>query len=186
MKAASAVREDRPFGAVGQSAGLYLTEVSAYLKCFAASQQKYSGTLGIPVGPWALLASDGWKGKQGGRCMNTTWTRQYVLGSLEGSGTVFHHGLALIGVVAILLVSFAQRPVLRRAPGSLRDDRAIPYDGAVSLFEGAERRTPRSTRPGPVMCRAGTASRPTSTEVFVGAAHEAGREVGLDPLLILA
>lgn len=119
--------------------------------------------------------------------MNTTWTRQHLLGQFGRTATMLHHGLALVGLVAVLLVivrgkSFFFDEHLNRAVtiGS------IQYDGAVSLFEGALEADGRKYR-----ALANYVSRryriaPDVTEVFVGAAHEAGREVGLDPLLILA
>jgi hypothetical protein len=119
--------------------------------------------------------------------MNTTWTRQHVLGQFGRAGTILHHGLALVGLVAILLV-------IVRGKSLFYDDQqdrsatigAIQYDGGVSLFEGAEEADSQKYR-----ALASYVSRryriaPDVTEVFVGAAHEAGREVGLDPVLILA
>jgi len=119
--------------------------------------------------------------------MNTAWTRQDLLGQLGKSAAVLHHGLALIGLVAVLLVVargkslfFDEQPNRSATMGS------IQYDGAVSLFEGAQEADGQKYR-----ALASYVSRryriaPDVTEVFVGAAHEAGREVGLDPLLILA
>jgi hypothetical protein len=119
--------------------------------------------------------------------MNTAWTRQDLLGQLGKSAAVLHHGLALIGLVAVLLVVargkslfFDEQPNRSATMGS------IQYDGAVSLFEGAQEADGQKYR-----ALASYVSRryriaPDVTEVFVGAAHEAGREVGLDPVLILA
>jgi soluble lytic murein transglycosylase-like protein len=119
--------------------------------------------------------------------MNTTWTRQELLGKLGKAAAVVHHGLALIGLVAVLLV-------IARGKTLFFDEQAnrsatigaIQYDGAVSLFEGAQEADGQKYR-----ALASYVSRryriaPDVTEVFVGAAQEAGREVGLDPLLILA
>src|SRR5206468_8077727 len=63
---------------------------------------------------------------------------------------------------------------------------SIHYDKAVSLFEGAEQADGQKYR-----ALANYVSRryriaPDVSEMFVGAAYEAGRQVGLDPLLILA
>jgi soluble lytic murein transglycosylase-like protein len=110
-----------------------------------------------------------------------------LLGYFGKTALVLHHGLALIGLVAVLLVVargknlfFDEQPSRSATIGS------IQYDGAVSLFEGAEEADGPKYR-----ALASYVSRryriaPDVTEVFVGAAHEAGREVGLDPLLILA
>jgi transglycosylase-like protein with SLT domain len=119
--------------------------------------------------------------------MNTTWNRQHLLGQFGKIAGVLHHGLALIGLVAVLLVLvrgkalfFDEQPSRAETMGS------IHYGGAVSLFEGAEEANSQKYR-----ALANYVSRryriaPDVTEVFVGAAHEAGRQVGLDPLLILA
>lgn len=119
--------------------------------------------------------------------MKTTWTRQHLLGQFGRAAALLHHSLALIGLVAVLLV-------IVRGKGLYFDEQAnhsatigsIHYDGAISLFEGAEEADSQKYR-----ALASYVSRryriaPDVTEVFVGAAHEAGREVGLDPVLILA
>ena len=119
--------------------------------------------------------------------MNTTWTRQDLLGKLGKTAAFVHHGLALIGLVAVLLV-------IARGKTLFFDEQAnrsatigsIQYDGAVSMFDGAQEADGEKYR-----ALANYVSRryriaPDVTEVFVGAAREAGREVGLDPLLIVA
>jgi soluble lytic murein transglycosylase-like protein len=119
--------------------------------------------------------------------MNTTWNRQRLLGQLARAGEILHHSLALIGLVAVLLVLVRGKSLLydeqSSRPATIG---AIHYDGTVSLFEGAEEADSQKYR-----ALANYVSRryriaPDVTEVFVGAAHEAGRQVGLDPLLILA
>jgi energy-converting hydrogenase Eha subunit A len=119
--------------------------------------------------------------------MNTTWNKQYLLGQFGKSAAMLHHGLALIGLVAILLVVVRGKSLFfDEQPSRAATIGSIHYDGAVSLFEGAEEADGQRYR-----ALANYVSRryriaPDVTEVFVGAAHEAGREVGLDPLLILA
>ena len=121
--------------------------------------------------------------------MNTTWNRQYLLGQFGKAAGILHHGLALIGLVAVLLVVvrgkslFYDEQPSRSATITIG---SIHYDAGTSLFEGAEEADGQKYR-----ALANYVSRryriaPDVTEVFVGAAHEAGREVGLDPLLILA
>ncbi len=119
--------------------------------------------------------------------MNTTWTKQGLLGRFGKVATVLHHGLALIGFAAVVLILvrgktlFFDESVSRSAAvGSIR------YDGAVSLLDGADDADTRKYR-----ALANYVSRryriaPDVTEQFVGAAYDAGRQVGLDPLLILA
>ena len=70
--------------------------------------------------------------------MNTTWTRQELLGKLGKTAAFVHHGLALIGLVAVLFVIargktlfFDEQPSRAATIGS------IQYDGAMPLFEGA-------------------------------------------------
>jgi soluble lytic murein transglycosylase-like protein len=120
--------------------------------------------------------------------MNTTWTtRQYLLGQFGKAGAVLHHGLALIGLVAILLVVVRGKSLFYdEHQNRSATTGSIQYDAALSLFEGAEEADSQKYR-----ALASYVSRryriaPDVTEMFVGAAHEAGREVGLDPLLILA
>ncbi len=118
--------------------------------------------------------------------MNTTWNRQYLLGQFGKAAAILHHGLALVGLVAVLLVVvrgkglfFDEQPSRSATIGSIR------Y-GAVSVFEGAEEAETEKYRALASYLSRRYRIAPDMTEVFVGAAHEAGREVGLDPLLILA
>jgi hypothetical protein len=119
--------------------------------------------------------------------MNTTWNRQYLLGQFGKAAGILHHGLALIGLVVLLLVVVRGKSLFYdEQPSRSATIGAIHYDGGTSLFEGAEEADGQKYR-----ALANYVSRryriaPDVTEVFVGAAHEAGREVGLDPLLILA
>lgn len=119
--------------------------------------------------------------------MNTTWIKQRLLGQLGKTAAVLHHGLALIGLVAVLLVVVRGKSLFFEEQASRSATiGSIQYDGAVSLFEGEQEADGQKYR-----ALANYVSRryriaPDVTEVFVGAAHEAGREVGLDPLLILA
>jgi hypothetical protein len=119
--------------------------------------------------------------------MNTTWTRQDLLGQVGKAAAVLHHGLALIGLVAVLLVIargknlfFDEQPDRSATIGS------IQYDGTSSLFEGAQEADGQKYRALAAYVSRRYRIAPDVTEVFIGAAHEAGREVGLDPLLILA
>ena len=119
--------------------------------------------------------------------MNTTWARQYLLGQFGKTAAMLHHGLALIGLVAILLVVargkalfFDEQPDRSATVGS------IHYDGATSLFEGAAEADGQKYRALASYLSRRYRIAPDVTELFIGAAHEAGKEVGLDPLLILA
>jgi len=117
--------------------------------------------------------------------MNTTWTKQGLLVRFAKVATVLHHGLAFIGLAAVVLVLVRGKALFfdesaSAAVGSIR------YDGAVSLLDGADDADTQKYR-----ALANYVSRkyriaPDVTEQFVGAAYDAGRQVGLDPLLILA
>jgi soluble lytic murein transglycosylase-like protein len=128
--------------------------------------------------------------------MNTTDAKQGLLGRLRNAATVsrfkklatvLHHGLALTGLVAVVLI-------LMRGKALFFDEHATPsaaigsirYDGAISLLDKADDPDAEKYR-----ALANYVSRkyriaPDATEQFVGAAYDAGRQVGLDPLLILA
>ena len=119
--------------------------------------------------------------------VNTTWTKQGLLVRFGRVATILHRGLALIGLAAVVLVLvrgktlfFDESAARSAAVGSIR------YDGAVSLLDGADDADTQKYR-----ALANYVSRkyriaPDVTEQFVGAAYDAGRQVGLDPLLILA
>ena len=119
--------------------------------------------------------------------MNTTGAKQGLLDQFGKVATVLHHGLALIGLVVVVLI-------LARGKALFFDEHASPspaigsirYEGAISLLDGADDADAQKYR-----ALANYVSRkyriaPDVTEQFVGAAYDAGRRVGLDPLLILA
>jgi len=119
--------------------------------------------------------------------MNTTWTRQDLLGHFGKTAAILHHGLALIGLVAVLLVIARGKTLFYdEHPSRSATMGSIQYDGAVPLFEGAQEVDGQKYRAVANYVSRRYRIAPDVTEVFVGAAHEAGREVGLDPLLILA
>src|SRR5256712_13325000 len=119
--------------------------------------------------------------------MNSTWVKQDLLDRFGRVATVLHHGLALIGLAAVVLILargktlfFDEHASRSTAVGSIR------YDGAISLLDRADDADTQKYR-----ALANYVSRkyriaPDVTEQFVGAAYDAGRQVGLDPLLILA
>ena len=119
--------------------------------------------------------------------MNTTWTKQGLLDQFGRVAAILHHGLAFIGLAAVVLILVRGKTLFvdehasrSTAVGSIR------YDGAVSLLDRADDTDTQKYR-----ALANYVSRkyriaPDVTEQFVGAAYDAGRQVGLDPLLILA
>src|SRR2546426_1757007 len=71
--------------------------------------------------------------------MNTTWVKQDLLDRFGRVATVLHHGLALIGLAAVVLLLvrgktlfFDEHASRSTAVGSIR------YDGAVSLLDRAD------------------------------------------------
>jgi len=123
--------------------------------------------------------------------MNTTGAKQGLLGQFGTVATVLHHGFAFIGLAAVVLILMRGKTLffdehvshsaaVSAAVGSIR------YDEAVSLLGRADDADAQKYR-----ALANYVSRkyriaPDVTEQFVGAAYDAGRQVGLDPLLILA
>lgn len=119
--------------------------------------------------------------------MNTTWNRQYLLGQFGKTAAILHHGLALIGLIAVLLVLVRGKSLFYdEEPNHSASIGSIHYDGGISLFEGAEEADGQKYRALAAYVSRRYRIAPDVTEVFVGAAHEAGRQVGLDPILILA
>src|SRR5260221_1636128 len=119
--------------------------------------------------------------------MNTTWTRQGLLDQFARVATILQHGLAFMGLAAVVLILVRGKPLFCDDPASRSAAvGSIRYDGAVSLLDGADDADTQKYR-----ALANYVSRkyriaPDVTEQFVGAAYDAGRQVGLDPLLILA
>ena len=119
--------------------------------------------------------------------MHTTWTKQDLLGKLGKTAALVHHGLALIGLIAVLLFIARGKTLFSdEQPNRSATIGAIQYDGAVSVYEGAQDADGEKYRAVANYVSRRYRIAPETTEVFVGAAQEAGREVGLDPLLIIA
>ena len=119
--------------------------------------------------------------------MNTAGTKQGLLEQFGKVATMLHHGLALIGLTAVVLVLmrgralfFDESSVRPATIGSIR------YDGAVSLLERADDADAQKYRALSNYVSRRYRIAPDVIEQFVGAAFDAGRQVGLDPLLILA
>jgi Transglycosylase SLT domain len=119
--------------------------------------------------------------------MNTAWNRQHLLAQLDRAAAILHHGLALIGLVAVLLVLVRGKNLFFDGPSNHSATiGSIRYDTSVSLFEGEEEADSEKYRALASYLSRRYRIAPDVTEVFVGAAHDAGKQVGLDPLLILA
>jgi soluble lytic murein transglycosylase-like protein len=119
--------------------------------------------------------------------MNTTEAKQSLLGRFGKVATVLHHGLALVGLAAVVLIVMRGKALFFDEQVSPSEAiGAIRYDGTVSLVERVDDADAQKYR-----ALANYVSRkyriaPDVTEQFVGAAYDAGRQQGLDPLLILA
>lgn len=119
--------------------------------------------------------------------MNITEWSVHWMGRLGGAGRVLHHGLALVGVAAVVVV-------LIRGTAFLFDDQVVPpatmgairYDGALGPLALAEGMDAEKYRALVSYVSRRYRVAPDVIERFVGAAYDAGRNTGLDPLLILA
>ena len=120
--------------------------------------------------------------------MNTTVLNQRLLGQLRTVGAMLHQGLALLGLAAVVLLLIRGQPVFPGEEGSVDSAAigAIRFDGAVSLLERADGDDPQKYQA--LVSHLSRRYRIASdvTEQFVGAAYDAGQQLGLDPLLILA
>ena len=119
--------------------------------------------------------------------MSTTGLRQGLLDPLGRLFAVLHHGLALIGLAAVVVILvrgkalfFDEGPLRAATVGSIR------YDGTVSLLERVDSADGQKYQALINYVSRRYRIAPDVIEQFVGAAHDAGRQVGLDPLLILA
>jgi soluble lytic murein transglycosylase-like protein len=95
---------------------------------------------------------------------------------------MLHHGLALVGLAAVIFVVMQSAIGLPDNLGRAAAQGAIRYDG--DLLSGADAPDRHQALVSYVSRRYRVAS--SATEQLVDAAYDAGQEVGLDPLLILA
>ncbi len=118
--------------------------------------------------------------------MNTTGLKQRLLGQLGTVAAILHQGLAFIGLAAVVLLLIRGKPVFPgESPSGPAAIGAIRFDGVVSLLERAEDVDNKYQALVNYLSRRYRIA-PDVTEKFVGAAYDAGEQVGLDPLLILA
>jgi len=117
--------------------------------------------------------------------MNTIRLKQRIV-EWSGRGAVLlHHGLALVGLVALALVVI-RGATLEEDTGRPASIGAIRYDGVVSSLGRADSAENEKVRALVNYLSKRYRIAPDFTEQFVGAAFDAGQQVGLDPLLILA
>lgn len=121
--------------------------------------------------------------------MNTAQSKAHPLMRRLGTvAAILHHGLALFGLVAVVLVLIRAVHFQPVEDGSGRSSSigAIRYDGSLAQSDSIEGANSRKLRALVTYVSKRYRIAPDITEQFVGAAYDAGQQVGLDPLLILA
>lgn len=119
--------------------------------------------------------------------MSTTGLRQDLLDQFRRLAAIFHHGLAFIGLAAVVIILVRGKTLfLDETPGRAAAVGSIRYDGTVSLLERVDSADGEKYQALISYVSRRYRIAPDVIEQFVSAAHEAGRQVGLDPLLILA
>ena len=119
--------------------------------------------------------------------MNTATLKQYVE---SGIGRVFgflHNGLALLGLAALLVLTLEGGRYAFPAPtigGKATAFGTIRYDG-ISIFEPVEPDDPKYRAIANYLSHKYKVAL-DATERFVSGAYDAGQQLGVDPLLILA
>jgi soluble lytic murein transglycosylase-like protein len=118
--------------------------------------------------------------------MNTATLKQGFHGRLGTLVAALHHGLALIGLVAIALVVLRGKALIADEDNHSAMVGSIRFDGAVALLDRSdEADNPKYRALVSYLSRRYRVA-PDATQQLVSAAYGAGQEVGLDPLLILA
>src|SRR5258708_33678235 len=119
--------------------------------------------------------------------MSTTELRQDLLDQFRRLAAILHHGLAFVGLAAVVIVLVRGKALFfDESPGPAAAAGSIRYDGTVSLLERVDSADSEKYRALINYVSRRYRIAPDVIEQFVGAAHDAGRQVGLDPLLILA
>jgi soluble lytic murein transglycosylase-like protein len=110
------------------------------------------------------------------------------LGRLGPTVTMLHHGLALIGLIAMVLVltRTVQFQPIDGSAGRSAANGSIRYEGQVAPMEVLDGANTEKFKALVSYLSRRYRIAPDITEQFVGAAYDSGHQVGLDPLLILA
>ncbi|TMI72529.1 MAG: lytic transglycosylase domain-containing protein, partial [Bacillati bacterium ANGP1] len=118
--------------------------------------------------------------------MSATVLRQELLDQFRRLVAILHHGLAFVGLAAVVIVLVRGKALfLEEALGPAAAVGAIRYEGTVSLLERVDGADSQKYRALINYVSRRYRVAPDVIEQFVGAAHDAGRQVGFDPLLIL-
>jgi hypothetical protein len=119
--------------------------------------------------------------------MSTIGLKQDLLDQFRRLVEILHHGLAFIGLAAVVIILVRGKALFfDENPGPAATVGSIRYDGTVSLLERVDSEDGQKYRALINYVSRRYRIAPDVIEQFVGAAHDAGRQVGLDPLLILA
>jgi hypothetical protein len=120
------------------------------------------------------------------RCvMNTATLRHYLTNRFGKAAGLLHDSLAMVGLAALLLVMQGARLAAPDQSGAKATAfGTIRYEGG-SLFEAAEAENPKYRVIASYLSRRYKVAS-DATEQLVGGAFDAGQQVGVDPLLILA
>lgn len=119
--------------------------------------------------------------------MDTAGLKQRFLGQFRTVAAILHQGLAFVGLVAVVLLLIRGKPVFPgEDPSGSAAIGAIRFDAVVSLLERTDGADGQKFQALVNYLSRRYRIAPGVTEQFVGAAYDAGQQVGLDPLLILA
>ncbi len=119
--------------------------------------------------------------------MSATVLRQELLDQFRRLVAILHHGLAFVGLAAMVIILVRGKALFfDESPGPAAATGSIRYDGTVSVLERVDSADSEKYRALINYVSRRYRIAPDVIERFVGAAHDAGRQVGLDPLLILA
>jgi hypothetical protein len=119
--------------------------------------------------------------------MSTTGLRQDLLDQFRRLVAILHHGLAFIGLAAVVIILVRGKALFfEESPGPAAAVGSVRYDGTISLLERVDSADSQKYQALISYVSRRYRIAPDVIERFVGAAHDAGRQVGLDPLLILA
>lgn len=114
--------------------------------------------------------------------------KQIAVRSYDFTGTFLHNGLAVFGAVAVIALLMGARPVVDQdvQPGTASASfGTIRHEGISVLVPTAGTENPEYRALAVYLARRYKVAQ-DATEQLVGAAHEAGSRIGVDPLLLLA
>jgi soluble lytic murein transglycosylase-like protein len=120
--------------------------------------------------------------------MSMSRLKYHLAGRLGPALTVLHHGLALIGFLAlvVVLVRTPYSQPIEESAGRSTTMGTIRYGGQLASLGPLDGANGEKFRALVSYLSRRYRIAPDITEQFVGAAYDSGQQVGLDPLLILA